>query len=261
MSLAPGQRRDVRLYFLLAYAITWTCHLAIPLVGAPLEFDAPGLGMFLYLLGFSGPLAAALIVSTRRAGRAGIRDQLRAMVRWRFAWWWYAVAALGIPALTSVSIALHVASGGSAPSPWSAVPPPGLVLMQAWIVLGEEPGWRGFALPRLQERFGSLGASMILGVLWAAWHLPSFFIPGAPQYGSSFGAFTLFITVLTVILSVLYDRTGGSVLACMIFHASMNLSASSLRLPPDLPGWLALLWLPIIVGVVWLLPRPWFSRG
>lgn len=86
----------------------------------------------------------------------------------------------------------------------------------------EELGWRGFALPRLQGKFGMVGSSLILGCLWALWHLPLWFIPEAPQYGVRFGWYLLHMLAFSLLFTWLYTRTGGNVLACMVMHASGN---------------------------------------
>jgi membrane protease YdiL (CAAX protease family) len=90
------------------------------------------------------------------------------------------------------------------------------------LVVGEELGWRGFALPRLQERYGGLRASLILGVLWAGWHLPNQFIPGLEFYGYGFGAFALYVVAMTVLFTWLASQTHGSVLLAWLFHGAIN---------------------------------------
>ena len=96
---------------------------------------------------------------------------------------------------------------------------------------GEEIGWRGFALPRLAERVGLGGASLILGVVWAAWHLPFFYMAGTDNYGQSFPAFVLAVTGLSATLAWLYLRTGGSLFATMLLHAASNNTAGIVPTP------------------------------
>ena len=91
------------------------------------------------------------------------------------------------------------------------------------VVVGEELGWRGFALPSLLEKRSALAASLILGVLWSAWHLPTFLVPGTPQYGKSIIAFVLMTTTYSVLLAWIYVHTAGSVLIATLVHGAMNL--------------------------------------
>src|SRR5207247_9266931 len=87
---------------------------------------------------------------------------------------------------------------------------------------GEEIGWRGYALPRLATRFGLGRASVLLGLIWAAWHLPQFFIPEVDTYGQSFFVYALQVTALSVAMAWLYARTNGSLLLVMLLHAAVN---------------------------------------
>jgi len=89
---------------------------------------------------------------------------------------------------------------------------------------GEEIGWRGYALPRLMERFGFGGAGVLLGVIWAVWHLPLFFIPGGDTYGQSFPLYLLQVTALCVAMTWLYVHTNGSLLLAMLMHSAVNQS-------------------------------------
>ena len=88
--------------------------------------------------------------------------------------------------------------------------------------LGEEIGWRGYALPRLQQRFGMAAGSIVLGVLWALWHWPVFFIPGLDQYGQAFVPYILYVTALSVAFAWLYNNTAGSLLLAVLMHTAVN---------------------------------------
>ena len=87
---------------------------------------------------------------------------------------------------------------------------------------GEEIGWRGYALPRLARQLVLVRASIVLGVIWACWHLPLFFIPGSDNYGRSFPVYLLAVTALSVAMAWLYWRTNGSLLLTMLMHAAVN---------------------------------------
>jgi len=98
----------------------------------------------------------------------------------------------------------------------------GAILVSTWAQAGEEVGWRGFALPRLAHQLGLAAASILLGVIWALWHLPLFFLPGTGSDGQSFPLYMLHITAISVAMAWLYWKTGGSLLLVMLMHASVN---------------------------------------
>ena len=149
----------------------------------------------------------------------GVKQILAAIGRWKVAPVWYLVA-IGLPlALQLVAVAINPLLGAAAPN-WGAIPPLGEVA--AWVAiflvfsgpLGEEPGWRGFALPRMLERQGALAASLLLGVLWAAWHLPLGLVGDLTVYGS------INAVLAAVVFTWLSQNTRGSVLLAILMHAS-----------------------------------------
>ncbi|HET9741828.1 MAG TPA: CPBP family intramembrane glutamic endopeptidase [Terriglobales bacterium] len=87
---------------------------------------------------------------------------------------------------------------------------------------GEEVGWRGYALPRIATRIGYARASLVIGVIWALWHLPLFFLQGADKYGQSFPVWSLGVTALSVAITWLYAHTNGSLLLTMLMHSAVN---------------------------------------
>ncbi len=152
-------------------------------------------------------------------------------MRWRVGWRWYLVVILG-PAAFSLAVAgVYVMLGGS----WAGAAPPALregplMLLPLFLViltltdgLGEELAWRGFALPRLLTRYNALVASLILGVLWALWHLPLVWTEGAPMYQLPIWLFLLDITAKAVLFTWVFLHTRGSVLLAMLLHAATNL--------------------------------------
>jgi uncharacterized protein len=157
-------------------------------------------------------------------------------VRWRVGWRWYAVVVLG-PAGFSLAVAVAYALlGGS----WADAAPPvlggetPLVLVPVFLAvlfitdgLGEELAWRGFALPRLLTRYNALVASLILGVLWGAWHLPLVWTEGAPLYQQPVWLLLLDITAKSVLFTWVFLHTRGSVLLAALLHATTNLFVAS----------------------------------
>ena len=198
------------MFFVLAYALTW------PLI--PLVSVSP-------LLGFPalfGPAFAAIIVSALTDGKPGPRDLLGRLVRWRVGTRWYAVA-LGLPVVLALTAAgLHLLLGARTSLDFGGLSVLNFVVFV--LIVGEELGWRGYALPRLLAQRSALAASLILGVLWVAWHLPTFFVPGAPQYGLPFSAFVLLTAAYSVVIGWVYVHTRGSVLIASLMHGAINLS-------------------------------------
>src|SRR5215204_3135593 len=197
-------------FFVLTYALTWGF---LPL------------GIF----GTTGPLVAALIVIPITHGWAGLRDLGSRMIRWRVGWYWYA-AAIGLPlAVHLLTVVLNLALGAPAPSPAQFSPLSGIILVFAVRLIdppdgpmGEEPGWRGFALPRLQADRSPLVATLILAVLVTIWHVPLFFLEGGLQpfqpsivLGGVLGPFAF-----TFVATWLFNHTGGSVLMTLVMHAA-----------------------------------------
>jgi membrane protease YdiL (CAAX protease family) len=132
---------------------------------------------------------------------------------------------LVLPTLVAlVVLGAHLLLGGSFTFQFGDVAVASLVL--AVLVVGEEIGWRGYALPRMQARFGSLSAAVLLGALWAAWHLVNVLIPGLEYYGYAFPAFLIYVVSLSVLFAWIANGTGGSLLVAWLFHASVNLSGA-----------------------------------
>jgi membrane protease YdiL (CAAX protease family) len=140
-------------------------------------------------------------------------------------------------------MALHVVLGGQPPdlSTMVGVLPTVLVsfvYMLIQVGIGEEVGWRGYALPKLQAGYGALLSSVILGVIWTLWHLPLFFNPATGYSLTSFWVFLIFMLPISILITWVFNSTGGSVLIIMILHAMLNASTSPLGglYPTTAPG-------------------------
>jgi CAAX protease family protein len=221
-------------YFVLAFAFTWFFWGLQLLAVRDVIPALPGLTV----IGTLGPLVAAVIVTAQENGRAGLRSLFSRVVRWRVAPIWYAVAILGPLVITLAAIALHVALGGQPPSLGALIG--GLpvlliyvVYMMIFVALGEEVGWRGYALPALQARYGALVSSVILGVMWGLWHLPQFFNPDTFYSNIPFVLWLAFIVPFAILITWVYNSTGGSVLMAMFFHAVMNASTEVWKTIPQ----------------------------
>ena len=198
-------------FFLLADAVSWT----------PWVLDAAGLSLGTPFFP-GGPLVAVLVVIAIADGRKGFRELVSRLIRWRVGWAWY-VVALGVPVLLVLATGV-VTWWLGAPAPdlsaivWADV---ALVLAVRLVnptdsALGEEPGFRGYALPHLQNRWSPLASAAVLGVLTAGWHIPLVAL-------GNLGWIGLPSTVVITFLYVwLFNRTGGSLLMAVLFHASQG---------------------------------------
>jgi uncharacterized protein len=202
------KRHPIITFFVLTYAISWG-FLPIEAVG--------------FMLG--GPLLAALIVIPITQGWAGLRELGSRMIRWRVRWYWY-VVSIGLPlAVVLLTVGLNVALGASTPSPVQSGSVTTVLMVFAVRLLnpgdgalGEEPGWRGFALPGLQRTLSPLVSTLILGVLVTGWHVPLLFLEKGLLRPSIIVGFLLGTMAVTFWYTWLFNHTGGSVLMTLISH-------------------------------------------
>ena len=208
--MSAVRRHPLITFFVLTYAIGWGC---IP--------------FWTFMAG--SPLLAALIVIPLTQGWAGLRELGSRVIRWRVRWYWY-VVAIGLP-LTVLLIAavLNVALGASAPS--LAFGSVGAILLLFAVRLinpgdgpmGEEPGWRGFALPGLQgSGLSPLVSTLILSVLVTGWHVPILFLEEGGLQPSILVGYLLGSFAVTFWYTWLFNRTGGSVLMTLVSHAAQG---------------------------------------
>ncbi len=217
-------------FFLLAFAWSWSCWLLSPLLKAGSPLVAAALG----LLGGFGPSLAAAAVVTHQGRWVDLRCWLQRCLQWRVGWRWISLAFFFPAAFMGLAAALHVALGGTLPdSPaagHAALAAANFVLV--FLVggpLGEEFGWRGYALPAMQRRWGWRVSSLVLGGAWALWHLPLFYIADTVQSHLPMGLYVLSAIASSVLFAWLYNRTEGSVWPVLILHTAVN--AWSLAIP------------------------------
>jgi uncharacterized protein len=261
--------RPLVAYFVLAFAFMWIPVLPLTLsrnagVGLlPYELPSMLMNVLLVLTVFSGPTLAALVVTNITEGRAGVKRLLKRCIQWRVGLPWYLVALfiMLIVWLLAYTAILGLPLLVGAVTHWSLLLTVFLPLVAVGIVIpaiDEEPGWRGFALPRLQQRYGPLWASVILGTLHGLWHIPAVFtVLFGPLPFADLLPFILSNLFATVLYTWVYNRTGGSILIAMLMHAASNASSGWLttllqetRLAPPESGWLGYIaahqWLNVI---------------
>jgi len=223
------QKHTLLGYFILAYAISWA-------IGIPLALIAQGklnwqLPFYLHYLYSYGPMLAALIMTGVTKGKSGIKDLFKRLINWHMhPIWWIVAFSPVLGYLIIVTIQWFIQGTWADFSLLGEVSfLPNLVIgaLFLWILVsgvGEETGWRGYALPRLQQKMNALSATVILGLLWAVWHIPLFFYTFDPSIavGWFFG-----LLCAAIVFTWLYNSTKGSLLAVALWHATFNYVTSS----------------------------------
>ncbi|MCU1682362.1 MAG: amino terminal protease [Amycolatopsis sp.] len=226
-------RHPLPSFFILAFVLSWFAWTPYILskngVGL-LPFGYPTAMGSTQLTGvlpgaYLGPILAAFIVTAVAEGRPGLRLWAGRLLKWRVNWRWYVAIILGVPAtliLTSFPIyGVHL----QLPAATVLVAYlPALVFQMLTTGLAEEPGWRDFALPHLQPRFGPLRGTLILGTLWGAWHLPLFLTDWAGPDVSWYAPIEFVATaiVFSLVMTWVFNRTGQSLPLAMLLHTSVN---------------------------------------
>jgi membrane protease YdiL (CAAX protease family) len=256
-----GSLRAASGFFALTYSLSWTCFVAAFVLARSQAPGAAGTSLPILVLGLLGTFAPSMValgLTARSEGAAGVQSLLGRIFKWHVGLRWY-VFAVGYLATIKIGVGLvhRIAIGGwprFGVEPWYVLAI--ATVLSTPVQAGEEIGWRGYALALLAARLGLGRASLLLGLVWAAWHLPLFFIPGIGNYGQSFLIFALQVTAISVPMAWLYARTGGSLLLVMLMHSANNQmrnivpsavpgAADPLALSTYLPAWLTvtLLWI------------------
>jgi membrane protease YdiL (CAAX protease family) len=238
----------LKTYLASTFCITWTCWWVLVLLThtgtMAYGFGRP-LFLIIYMIGGLGPTIAAYAAVRATRAQLPLKEFNARLFRWRVAWWWY-VLVLALPvalALASLALASLVDphtqfSSGLPVHPWYMF----FSLFPVMILGGglEELGWRGVAQPEMERFVDRPAAAVMVGLIWAVWHLPLFFLPGVSQYGTNFFAFLIGVVGNALILAWIYGRT-RSILLCIFFHASYNATAALGLGVPVGKGWLSTL--------------------
>lgn len=185
-------------------------------------------------LGALSASAAGFILAAVEGGRTAVRELLRRVLIWRvgLGWWAFALLFPVVPAIAAVYVG---ASVGRRAVDWTGLPPvynaiPVLLFLIVFAGLGEEFGWRGFAVPRVQRRHNALVTSLIIGAFHSIWHVPLFFIKGELYHNlvlevgflPAFLGYAVLVFALSVQLTWLFNNTKGSVLLAAVYHGASN---------------------------------------
>jgi len=251
-----------------AFGITWS--LQLPALLAHLGFIPGPIERFLLLVGLGafGPLLAAVLASRLESGRQGVAALFRPLRTWRVGPGWY-LLALALPgAIFVAGRGVYSLLGGADAGPFFYPPVTSeRIAGMIFFSIGEEIGWRGFALPRLEERYGALVASLILGFVWGLWHLPMFVIAGLSP-GTIAMSILLFVPAGSVVFTWIYDHTRGSLLIAILLHMGAHLNNSHQALPGNVtPAVIHTVAYCVVALVLVLadrkvfLSRPWIFRN
>jgi membrane protease YdiL (CAAX protease family) len=238
-------------FFFMSYAGSWI--ISIPYVLSAWGILKGNFTFIFILKPFVGPTLAAIIMTSLTEGKEGLLNLRQRLKQRRAGWQWYLFILLGIPALLLLGIIIQPGTLAS----FQGLTPVLLVSYPAYffivffgVALPEEIGWRGFALPRMQPRYGPLWGTLLLGVLWAFWHLLYFLTPAhGGGLGTGFGTiltnfsiFFLMVVALAIIFTWVFNHTGGSIFISNLLHASI-----------DTPQ---LVWIPLFLAVTNGIPLP-----
>jgi uncharacterized protein len=241
-------------YFTLTFLLSWAVWVPMALDHfslLPIRLD-PTFVLVGRLIGTLGPAAAAILVSALAGGKEAVRSLLGLLRRWRVGWKWYAAAGLVFPLLVFVTAVLYRLLTGSALLPFQPISAGNLIVVAIILtisVLGEEIGWRGFALPGLIQRYSALRASLILGTIHTFWHLPFWTVLGElERFGAGYWLISwIYICGLTIYLTWLMNNTGSSLVIAFVTHWTLNfVTVGFLPITTLVPAYL------IFGGLTWL---------
>ena len=270
---APDWKTSPWPYFILALGWSWLFWIPVVLTGMDISVT-PGIALF--TIGIFGPAVSAILLTCLTGDKQERREYWSRLISFtRIGPRWYAIIILIAPVYSVLAILSGLVIKGNIPAVDTAVRyvthpltiiPFAIVRMVSG-PLPEELGWRGYALDRLQRKWNALVSSLVLGVIWAVWHTPMFFMRGSlmsevlPLWSTEFWVVMgPGILAGSVVMTWIYNNTQRSTLAAILFHFMMNFTAEFLRLPGDIKTY-QFVWLTIIAIVVTLVYGPATLKG
>ncbi|MGO9175025.1 MAG: CPBP family intramembrane glutamic endopeptidase [Desulfobaccales bacterium] len=270
---APDWKTSPWPYFILAFGWSWLFWIPLVLTGMDISVTP---GIVLLAMGVLGPAVSAIFLTCLTGDKQERRDYWSRLISCkRIGPRWYAIIILIAPVYSVLAILTGLVIKGNIPAFDTAVGYvthpltiiPFAIMRLVYGPLPEELGWRGYALDRLQRKWNALVSSLVLGVIWAVWHTPMFFIRGSlmsevfPLWSTKFWvAMGPGILAGAVVMTWIYNNTQRSTLAAILFHFMMNFTGEFLRLPGDIKTY-QFVWLTIIAIVVTLVYGPATLKG
>lgn len=254
------ESRNLVFFFLLAFGLTWISSALFGIFDLKMPSSLTDPLILILLAGAFGPTLAAFIMTGITEGKLGVKALWRRFWNRNLSLKWLLVTLLFYDALRLVAnLVARTIDGQAYPfvdlsNPfWTIIP----LFLQSFILIGmgEEFGWRGYALPRFQAKWNALVSSIVLGLLWASWHIPAFFIPNLPLYQRNFWEWVPLILLSSVIYTWIFNNTKGSVLAAALIHASLNTSVVVLPTYASLWYYYGIFLLAVILIVIIFGPK------
>jgi membrane protease YdiL (CAAX protease family) len=244
-------------FLALAFGLTWGIAALLILFTDQIVaiFGEIRMSNPLFILAVYSPGFASVFLVLRYYGFKGLASFFRRLTLWRASRLWWLYLIMGIPVIFYAGAALKGTISDPFPfSPWYQVLP----ALALALFLGpiEEFGWRGVALPLFQRKFNPFWAGLILGIIWAVWHIPAFLLSGTAQSAWSFTPFFVGVVAISVILTPLFNDSRGSLLIAVLYHFQMNNP-----IWPDAQPWDSLLFAIAAVIIVWLNRHTMFQYG
>lgn len=209
-------------FFSLTFLVAWLLFIAANLLSSNGQLST--LASLFIFIGAISPGPVAIFLTARATGVEGVKSLIQTISfkHTKAVWYIFAITFIAfIKGLAALAFFLMYDSWPQfGTTPWYAM----LVgiFLSMWAQAGEEIGWRGYALPRMAKKFGLATSSILLGIIWAIWHLPLFYIAAADTYNQSFPLYLVQVTGLSVIMAWLFWKVNGNLLPLMVFHAAIN---------------------------------------
>jgi membrane protease YdiL (CAAX protease family) len=237
------RRHPLAAFLLLTYGLSWALWIPLDIFRDAAAGPYTSLAL---LIGSNIPSAVAIVLTLVGFGKGATRKLLGQLLIWRFGWRWYLVLLAPTALVVGTITLVAVTRGG--PTAALAVPLLSAIIAVAFMTfpgsaLGEEIGWRGYALPRVQSRRTALTASLVIGSLHGLWHLPLWLRGDADHRLSVYPAFLIQALALAVIYTWLYNSTKGSLLLVVLFHTATNAPLTLVLLPLGIENWVLPFWL------------------
>jgi len=243
------KRHPLIAFFCLSFAITWSLGAVVILFGEPLaarfgdiDLRRPFWKALVHTATYAPAISALIVIRVWR-GPGAIAQYARRIFQFRAGLGWYAAVFVAYPLLhqTCTALANWRHPEGAVPlfdiHPWYAIVP--IFLVHLFDDPGgmEELGWRGFALPLLQQRMSALNASLVLGFIWGIWHLPAFYISAMSQSTRGLWFFVGASMVLSILMTAVYNGSGGSIPLLFLMHSIGNFNYGREGSPPAEQFW------------------------
>ncbi len=241
----------------LTFASTWGIAVLLILFSEQVSalFGEINTSNPLYILAVYSPGFAGIIMILKEYGLKGLKGFFRRLTLWRMPLPWLLYLVIGIPVIAYLSAAIKGTIGDPFPYPtWQQLLP--ALLTAFFLGTIEEFGWRGVALPLLQRKMAPVWAGLLLGIIWAVWHIPAFLLSGVPHGAWSFLPFFGGVVAISVIMTPLFNSSKGSLLIAYLYHFQMMNP-----IWPDAQPWDNLLFGIVAIISVYINRREMFRKG